>query len=239
MTGLAYLAGLNGVLSKEAACPIVWDAFPWGASAKTSSEEVCAGLVTTLYQKGFRLVDTTDQLSTIDELLQFWTGKLDPKIVENKSRLDGILAKLKSNGYTIAPPAKAAPAAPAPRPQVKQEPSMPLFRDSPPAGTSAPAVRPGAPDPQRQRQAPPPQAVGSGNEILDNILGVVAGVVQVKQAKVQAKAASKAERERLRREAESGSQKQPDLLTYGLIGGGVLLVIGLAAFLVLRKKGPS
>jgi len=82
------------------------------------------------------------------------------------------------------------------------------------------------------------QASGTGNEILDNILGVVAGVVDVRQQQLAQKAARKAEVQRLRNEMydqNSGSKGKQNLVTYGLIGGG-LLVVGLVVFLVARKK---
>lgn len=112
MWGLSSLNGGSGaVLTKEQACVVVISAFPTGAFLPlvgTTEERVCNGLVGTLYSKGFRVVNSTDALSSIDALLPFWTGPVEPKIIQNKADLNGILGTLKKNGYTILAPGAPA-----------------------------------------------------------------------------------------------------------------------------------
>jgi hypothetical protein len=111
-------------------------------------------------------------------------------------------------------------------PQVKQETRMPLFNASPPEAPTSPMSG--------------PQATGTGNQFLDNILGVVAGIVSVKQAKIDTKAKAKLERQKMLEEAyrQQQQEKNSDLVMYGLIGGGIL-VVGVIAYFALRKKGPA
>ena len=229
MLGLLALSGLSGTdVPLAQACPIIWASFPYKAVFGTNEATVCSRLVSGLYQNGFALRNDTGGLENLGAILSRASG-LQPaelkEIQDNYETLEGVIADLRSKGYSFYKGSRAP--SPAPVAPVVLTPTIirpaPDIRTPPIASPSRTVVI--------TQRAPVP-APSLFDSFLTSMRNVTGELVQIKTRKNMQRPMQAAALQTDQR--FPASVRSSNTIAYIAIGS--FLALGIGAYLLLRKR---